>query len=190
MVVGGGQVILEITVDPTGLVTAVAPLRITPPFADLIADAVRGWRFVPAEESAAPARPGELPSPNAVEAKVLVVAVFRPPALTAPTRGELPRDVAAASDEIPFPFTISMPPFPPAAAGSGVVLLEARVNGSGAVTEANVIRSAPPFDTTAQIAVRQWRFRPARVRGTPVSTLVYVIVGFPVPVVNAPTRHR
>lgn len=182
MVVGGGQVILEMTVSPAGRVTAVAPLRITPPFTDLVEDAVRGWRFVPAEQIAAPARPGEPPSRSAVEAKVLVVAVFRSPALNAPTLGEPPRDVAAASDDVALPLTISAPPFPPSAAGSGVVLLEARVDSSGSVSETRVVHSAPPFEAAAQAALSQWRFRPARVHDVLVPTFVYVLFGFPLPV--------
>ena len=35
-------------------------------------------------------------------------------------------------------------------------------------------------------AVAQWSFRPARVRGIPVSTLAYILLGFPVPVGSAP----
>ena len=118
----------------------------------------------------------------AVETKVLVAAVFRPPTLNAPTLGETPRDAAAASEESAFPLKMAVPPFPPSAAGSGVVLLEARVDRDGGVAEARVIRSAPPFDDAARAALKEWRFRPARVRGMPASTFVYVLFGFPVPV--------
>jgi TonB family protein len=184
MAVGGGQVILELAVNRDGQVGAISSLRTTPPFTDLVIGAVRRWRFDPAEEPVASSRPGERELRTAVDAKVLVAAVFRPPTLNVPTLGESPRDVAVASDESAFPLTISVPPFPPLAAGGGVVLLEARVNRDGEVAEATVIRSAPPFDEAARTALRAWKFRSGHWRGKPVSTFAYVLFGFPVPVSN------
>ena len=37
------------------------------------------------------------------------ITMFRPPTLNGPTLGTPPRDVASASDEIPFPTTTVMP---------------------------------------------------------------------------------
>ena len=180
---GGGQVFVELTVSRDGRVTAATPLRTTPPFTAFVVDAVRDWRFLPAEEDVA-SKQGEagVRRRTPVGTTVLVVAAFRPPALNAPTLGEAPRDVASGSEETPFPLTTTVPPFPPLAQSSGVVLLEVKVDRDGAVGDASVIRSAPPFDEPARAAVRQWRFRPARVGGIPTSTLVYVVFGFPVPV--------
>jgi TonB family protein len=180
-VVGGGEVILEVTVGAGGQVTAVTPLRATPPFTELTTAAVRGWRFTPATDIA-PARPGEPASRVAVESRVLVAAVFRPPALSGPTLGELPKDLATASARTPYPLTMVMPPFPPMASASGVVLLEANVDGRGEVTASTVIRSAPPFDGAAQAALSQWKFRPAQAGGAARVTRVYALFGFPVPV--------
>jgi TonB family protein len=190
MAVGGGQVIVELAIDRAGGVTAVTPLRTTPPFTALVLEAVRDWQFLPAEERAAPARAGESGSRMVVPSKVLVVAVFRPPAMNAPALGELPRDVARASEEDAFPLAISIPTFPPTAAGSGVVLLEARVNRAGEVDQVAVRRSAPPFDAAARAALKEWKFRPARVRAKPVSTFAYVVFGFPVPVGSGPPIPR
>lgn len=50
MVLGGGEVFLEVAVDRAGLVIAIAPLRSTVPFTSLMIDAVNQWVFVPAEE--------------------------------------------------------------------------------------------------------------------------------------------
>jgi hypothetical protein len=137
--VGGGEVILEATVNAIGRVTAIAPLRTTPPFADLVVAAVRDWRFDPAQDMVAP--PDRQPYLGAVEAKVLVVGVFAAPALTAPTLGEPPRDVAAPSDDSPFPLAITTPSYPPLALGGGVVLLEVCVGADGVVTDTSVIRT-------------------------------------------------
>jgi TonB family protein len=171
---GGGQVFLELAVGREGRVTAVTPLRTTPLFTDLVVDAVRDWQFLPADQELR---------------KVLVAAVFRPPALTGATLGEAPSDVASASEETAFPLTTSVPPFPLLAYRSGVVLLEVHVDRDGAAADATVIHSAPPFDDAARTAARQWSFRPARVQGTPVSTLVYILFGFPIPVGGGPTSE-
>lgn len=188
MTVGGGQVLLEVQVNREGRVTTVVPLQATPPFTDLLENAVQGWQFTPAGESVAPERPGARESRIVVASRVLVAAVYRPPAMNAPTLGERPREVAAPSDEIAFPLKVVVPPFPPSTAGSGVVLLEARVDRGGGVADATVLRSAPPFDDAALETLKAWRFRPAHVRGAAASTFVYVLFGFPVPVASAPRR--
>ena len=192
MALGGGQVFLELAISREGRVTAVTPLRTTPAFTDRVVDAVRDWQFRPAEDIVAqePGRADEPPSRLPLASKVLVAAVFRPPALNTPTLGEAPKDVAPASDETAFPLTTTMPPFPPSALSGGVVLLEARIDRNGAVADVTVIHSAPSFDDAAQRAARQWRFRPGRVRGTPVSTVVYILFGFAIPVTSAPTVPR
>lgn len=192
MALGGGQVFLELAVSREGRVTAVTPLRTTPPFTDLVVDVLRDWQFLPAEENAGPEpeRADEPELRRPIASTVLAAAVFRSPALNTPALGEAPKDVAPASDETAFPLTTTMPPFPPSALSSGVVLLEARIDRTGAVADVTVIRSAPPFDDAAQRAARQWSFRPARLRGTPVSTVVYILFGFPVPVTSAPTVPR
>jgi TonB family protein len=185
LVVGGGQVILELAIDRDGRVTVVTPLRTTPPFTNLLTDAVRDWHFSPAREDVRQnsTRADELQT--SVESKVLVAAVYRPPAMNAPTLGELPKNIASPSTDVAFPLTIAAPLFPPSARASGVVLLETRVNRDGSVGESTVVRSAPPFDDAARAALRKWKFRPAHVRGVPVSTFVYLLFGFPVPVAPA-----
>ncbi len=185
MAVAGGQVFLELGVGPDGRVARVTPLRATPPFTELVVDAVRDWRFAPAEEHQTEAGPtSEQSLRKPVASTVLVAAVFRPPALNAPTLGEPPKDLASASSGTSFPLGTTMPAIPPSAHGSGVVLVEARVDPRGSVTRATVIRSAPPFDEVARAAAERWTFRPARVHGTPVPTLVYIMFGFPVPVIR------
>lgn len=182
--VGGGEVFVQLDVGLDGRVTAATPLRTTPPFADPLVQAVRDWRFTPALELATP-EPGSSAPPSRlrVASKVLVAAIYRPPTLNTPTLGEAPRDVARASDEVAEPLATSVPPYPPTALNSGVVLLEASVTSDGSVENVSVIRSAPPFDAAARTALTQWRFRPAQRRGSRVATRVYVMFGFSVPIV-------
>jgi TonB family protein len=181
LAVGGGQVFLEVTVDRDGRVTAVTTLRTTPGLTDFVVRAARGWQFLPAEIEVDP-EPGRPATPRPrqrIASKVLVAAAFRQPSLIGPTLGEPPKDVAAESDETPFPLTTSMPPYPPLALDGGVVLVEVRVDPNGTVGDATVVRSAPGFDDVARAAARQWRFRPARVRGRSVAALAYIVFGFP-----------
>jgi TonB family protein len=167
--VGGGEVLLDAAVDANGAVTTVTELRVTPPFADLFADAVRKWLFRPARDL-------NLPAPS----HVMVAVLVRPPALTFPsTLGEPPRDVAVARPDIPVPITMTAPAQPPHALRSGVVLIEVRIDAGGHVTRANVLHSAPPFDSAAQDAAGRWTFRAARLRGTPIESVAYLVFGFP-----------
>jgi TonB family protein len=174
-VVGGGEVYLEVAVSASGRVTAVTPLRTTPPFTDLVTAAVRDWQFTPAVRNDV-----------AVPSTVLVAAIFRAPVVAGPTIGEVPQDSGTGSGRTAYPVSTAIPPFPPTAQASGVVLVEANVDSLGTVANVVPIRSAPPFDEAATQAVRQWRFRPARFDGAPTSTYVYVILGFPLPIVGRP----
>jgi TonB family protein len=177
MALGGGEVVLELTVSNRGGVTAVRTLRSTAPYTDLVVDAVKSWDFTPAQEpidriNRGPGRP--------VESKVTVAAIFRPPSLTlGTTLGEPSKSVAAPSGEAPVPLSTSTPPYPPNARDSGVVLTEVTVNGSGGVTEAVVRQSAPPFDDAALKASREWRFQPRR-DGR--EQRAYLLFGFQIPV--------
>jgi len=182
--VAGGEVLLDLDVSAEGAVMRATPLRSTPPFTELVVNAVRDWQFFPARAVVDVDRtPGsKATSRVAVQSHVLVAAVFRPPALRAPTLGEPPKDVSSGLDALPFPVAMIPPLFPPTAASNGVVLLEVHVSANGSVDSAGVINSAPPFDDSAVKAVRQWHFRPAQLQGAAVATYVYVILGFRVPV--------
>ena len=67
--VGGGVLILEVGVGRDGGVHGIKVTRSALPFADAVIATVKGWRFRPAGEAAAP-----------VDSTLLVAAVFRPPA--------------------------------------------------------------------------------------------------------------
>ncbi len=187
---GGGEVLLELSVGRDGRVTAVTPLRTTPPFADLMVAAVRGWQFLPAEIETDP-EPGRPATPRprqAVGSKVLAIGAFRPPALEGPTLGEAPKDIAPPSDEVPFPLATRLPAYALMARSPGVVLVEVQVGVDGRVIDAVVVQSAPPFDDLAKAAAREWTFRPARFRGRAVATRAYIVFGFAEPVAPALAR--
>jgi TonB family protein len=163
---GGGEVFLELDVSASGSVTSAMPFRATPPFTDAVIEAVRRWQFTPAKDE------------KPVASAVLVAAIFRPPVINGPTLGTPPADSGRPSPEIPTPASTPLPPFPPHAQRSGVVILEVHVAATGAVENARLVRSAPPFDDAAITTVRSWRFVPAQRGGAPVASVAYVIVGF------------
>lgn len=181
LAVGGGQVFAELSVSAGGDVAAVDAFRTTPPFTDALVTAVRAWRFRAA--TAAALRDDGLPeSRKPVASKVLVAALFRAPTLNTPTLGEPPRDAGTPTVEVPFPIATVEPPYPPRAGSGGVVIVEARVTETGAVEDARIVTSTPPFDSAALDATARWRFRPARSAGHAVAAYVYLVFGFAEPV--------
>ncbi|HEV8396239.1 MAG TPA: TonB family protein [Vicinamibacterales bacterium] len=74
------------------------------------------------------------------------------------------------------------PAYPPMAVSAhvqGTVILEAVVDESGAVTDVKVLRSGNPLlDREALIAVRQWRYSPVVLNGTPVRFVLSVVLSF------------
>ena len=169
---------LEVDVTIGGAVRGVRTLRTTPPYTDAMIAATKTWRFAPGEIEVEPPPPSGQPRFKAVDSTVLVAAVFLAPALIGPTLGELPRDVGSESDSTPFPFATAPPLFPPRARDAGVVMIETMIDTGGQPTANRILRSSAGFDEPALAALRQWRFRPARVAGSSTPTLAYVIVGF------------
>jgi TonB family protein len=180
LAVGAGEVLLGLTVTDTGRVGTATPIRSTPPFTDATIAAVRGWQFVPAKDE----------DHRPVASQVLVAALFRAPTMYATPGDANPADVARPSDDIPYPLGTVMPVFPPLARGGGVVLLEALIGATGAVETTQVIRSAPPFDSAAEAAARKWLFRPAYVAPRAEPRYVYLVFGFPAPVMGAVPAPR
>ncbi|MGC4084541.1 MAG: energy transducer TonB [Vicinamibacterales bacterium] len=60
----------------------------------------------------------------------------------------------------------------------GIVIIEATIDTNGAVVAARILRSVPLLDEAALQAVRQWRYVPARLNGTPTAVLITVTVNF------------
>ncbi len=181
LAVGGGQAIIELTVGAGGAVQAIKPLRATPPFTEGLADAVTAWHFTPAVEDALGAN-GKPQGPKPVASKVLVTSVFRAPTLLTPTLGEQPKNVGSASADVAYPTSMQEPLYPPQALFGGVVMIEVLVDATGRPSAPRVVRSAPPFDQPALDAARQWRFRPARIKGRAAASYAYLVFGFPQPI--------
>lgn len=185
MAVAGGEVFLEVAVNAEGRVTGVTPFRDTPPFTDTLSAAVKAWSFEPAKDAAIPpaGRPIDERTSRPAASKVLVVGLFRPPALFAATLGEPPKNVGAPSEDVPAPAgPARMPDYPVNAMFDGVVLVELQLGVDGSVMRRRLLRSSPAFDGPALIAVDALSFRPARVRGAAVPSVAYVVLGFRQPI--------
>ena len=110
-VVAGGEVLIEAIVDQRGALTRPIVLRSTPPFTNMVLDAVGRWNFKPAEAL----RPDSSVGP--VEAAILIAAVYRPPQLAnGPTLGEPPKDISKPSTDVAYPVSVVTPSYPPQAA--------------------------------------------------------------------------
>jgi len=173
-VVGRIEEILEATVDASGRVAQIKRLRASPLPTDPLAPTVADWRFAPANDQG-----------RVVQSRVLVAALFRPPQMyNAPTLGDPPVDLAAPSDEIPFPIVTEMPAYPPLAIGNGMVLVEVLVGVNGGVRELRAVTGDPAFEQAALDTARLWSFRPARWNGAAVEAYAYLAFGFRQPVVG------
>ncbi len=185
MAVAGGEVYLEVAVNREGAVDRVKTLRDTPPFTEGLTAAVAAWRFAPAEDAVVPppGQPTDERTRRAAPSRVLVIGLFRPPALFPMTLGEPPQDVGTPADDVPAPLgAATMPAYPPDALFDGAVLIELRLGVDGAVMRRRLVRSSPGFDGPALTAVDALSFRPARIRGTAVPSVVYVMAAFRQPV--------
>jgi TonB family protein len=176
--VGAGQVLLSVNVSERGAVGAIDVLRSTPPFTTAVVAAVRGWRFVPAQDAL------RRPMPS----RVLVGAMFGAPTLNVPTLGEPPKDLTPAATALPIPLTMPMPAYPQNARSAGTVMIETLVAPSGRVVGVTLLRSSPPFDDPSMESARGWSFRPPQGAGLPANTYAYLIFAFQVPVVGPASR--
>jgi TonB family protein len=177
LTVGGGEVVLDVTVSKDGTVTKVQPVRATPPYTQLLTSAVNGWGFDPAKSLVEDAL-------QAAESHVLVAAVYRPPQVyAAPAPGAETKTVGELSAQLPSPGALTMPQaYPPRAVRDGTVVIEIALSVAGAVQDAKVMSRPSPFDSAALDTVRGWRFGVPRDPTGAEQVFVYAVVGFREPI--------
>lgn len=61
---------------------------------------------------------------------------------------------------------------------TGVVIMDATIDGAGNVEAVEVVRSIPLLDQAAMDAVKQWKFTPTLLNGEPVPVIVTITVNF------------
>ena len=178
-VAGGGEVVIEATVDSNGSLSRPVLMRSTAPYSQLILDAITRWRFRPARAVGADGTEGT------VEGSVVIAAIYRPPTLfNGPTIGERPTPLAAGSGNAAVPVAMVSPLHPPLAITEAVVVYEILIDEAGQIREARSITPQPGFDEAAFSALRQWKFLPASYRGRPAPTTAYAVFGFRTPVIS------
>jgi TonB family protein len=92
--------------------------------------------------------------------------------------------VAAAAEEnsgssVPAPLSLVGVPYPSQALFGGEVLLDARVDPDGKLSDIRVVSGDSPFLDVALGAARTWSFLPARVDGQVVSSRMGIVFQFP-----------
>jgi TonB family protein len=163
----GGIAACDVTLDERGAVVGVDVVQDVAPYGTQLSEAVRSWGFEPARANGRP-----------VGARVLVLGLFRPPTLSVQTP-ESPRyKSTTAPEEIPWPTSAVLPPYPAHVVGSGKVVVEADVDDRGTVASARVLGSATAFDSAAVDTARQWVLRPAARAGRPVASRAFLIFSF------------
>ena len=173
MVVGGGEVLVEALVDARGFPTRPTVLRGTPPYTQMVLDALARWHFEPARATDDGGR--EI----AVEMPITVAAVFRPPTLyNMVLPGEPPRDFSRPSAEVAYPLTLPTPAFPPNAVMGAVVMYELLLDQAGRITESRSVQSVGGYEGVARDALGTMQFRGASYRARPVPARAYVLFGF------------
>jgi TonB family protein len=172
-VIGGGEVVLELSVGRTGAVEKVTPIRSTSPYTELLTAAASRWQF-----AAATTLLNKQPVPTA--ATVLVVGVFRPPSLVVGANsGTPPKTVGVPSRGAPQVASVVFPNYSPNMTGDATLLVEVELTTKGEARGHRVIAGAAGFDAAALDAVRQWRFVPG---AGPDPQFVYAVVGFRTPI--------
>ena len=168
---GGGEVVLELTIDSEGSVAEVKRVRMTPPYLDFVVKSVTPWRFTPATA----VLDGRV---TTVAAPVLVVAVFRPPLVYAgPAPGPRTQVLGSLSRRVPSVESVALPAYPPMAIGDGVVVVEIEMR-RGEPLNFRIVGPASGFDAAALDAVRSWRFGPPQDSDVPDTIFAYAMLGF------------
>ena len=88
---------------------------------------------------------------------------------------------AVVPDELPEAIQRVAPSYPEAAREKkvqGLVQLEALVGTDGSVLDTRIQKSIPELDQAAIDCVRQWRFKPAQLKGAPVEAWVVIPIRF------------
>ena len=174
-VVLDGFVILDISLDSRGTVTAIHVLRDPGSMVPAAISSVRTWTFEPAIEDNK-ARPSEM----------TVVFVYRPAdyggakaVLTpfAPVVPHLENDTQTPVGIV----SVAYPEYPVNSVVWGSVVIQLTVDATGSMTRREVLRPMLPFTQFALDALKKWRFQPAMLRGKPTETNIAVAFVFQSP---------
>ena len=168
-----GLVRLEVDISPAGRVADIRPVSGHPLLVEAATEAVRLWEYEPVmvEGQPAPAR-----------AQVDVnfdLATF-------PKTGGAAMHVRGREQMLKLVDTVK-PAYPAEAkqqALSGTVRLQALISKTGDVAGVRVLEGAPMLVGAAVDAVKQWKYEPTNLEGSPVEVVTEIDVNFVLPAVQ------
>jgi TonB family protein len=152
--VGNGIVIFDVSIDDKGSLTGSTPVRTVPSLTEVASNAIRTWRFAPAESQGV-----------AAPSLLRIVVVFRPPAyfVSEPAFEPLPPLEKVSPDEAstlaPGILSAAYPKYPVEARQGGTVVLRLVVAPNGRIAKVKVVRPAHPFTRPSLAALSQWRLQ-------------------------------
>jgi outer membrane biosynthesis protein TonB len=175
-VVLDGFVILDISLDSRGSITAIRVLRDPGSMVSSAISSVRTWTFEPA-----------IGDNKAQPSDMTVVFVYRPAdyggskaVLPIPFAPVLPHSKNEAQTPAGI-LSVAYPKYPVNSVASGSVIVQASLDKAGAVKQAEVVRGQKPFTAISVESLKEWRFQPAMLRGKPTESNVTVAFVFQSP---------
>ena len=162
---------------PAPAAVAAAPAPVTPPPA--VAEAVPARPLPAFDHVVAPGVPGGVP--GGLVGTVAGGDLPAPPPVAPPAAAGAPVRVGGNIDAPELLYSVQ-PAYPPLAVQAnleGVVILEAIVDRDGTVSDVKVLRSVDRLlDAEAERAVRQWRYSPLILNGSPERFVLTVTLSF------------
>lgn len=164
-----GGVVLQLTIDESGMVKSVKVLRSIPLLDQAAVDAVKQWVFAPMLVKGKP--------------KAVVTTVTVKFKLDESAEADADKDAVRATGDIMPPKLLkeALPVYPEIARKAGVegtVILEATTDSHGRVVKTRILRSIPLLDQAAVDAVKQWVYEPMKIKGVPMGIIFTVTCRF------------
>jgi Gram-negative bacterial TonB protein C-terminal len=117
--------------------------------------------------------------PGVSSARTSITFLFRSPAIyPVPIPPPAVKRWAGSPDTSALPQEIVDPGYPPAAVAEGTVVLLAKINADGIVIGVEKFSGDAALFDQSQIALKKWKFSPARIANKPVSSSAYVVISF------------
>ncbi|HEX5424062.1 MAG TPA: TonB family protein [Candidatus Acidoferrales bacterium] len=181
-----GLFVFDVAVNSNGGIERIDALRNPGAMIKAAENSVRSWQFQPAEKDNKP-----------TASRLTVAIVYRPPdyggAPAVPPANFLPvippSQGSGSGRGAYVPVGILSFDYPERPANSvawGSAIVQITVSGSGAVTDVEFLRDMHGFDGTVRRALKKWRFRPARLSGTPISAEAVIAFVFETATPNVP----
>ena len=82
------------------------------------------------------------------------------------------------------------PVYPFNAVNPGTVVLEISLDPTGKIEEVKVVQAAPGFTQEAQRVIQKWKFKPARLNGEPIRSVIPVAFSFSQPLIWRPRKTQ